>query len=55
MTDDEQERLIANLAASIAWVSPDRDDIVTRAVANFAQADQDFGRHLEAAIRKLRD
>jgi catalase len=54
MTQDEKERLIANLADSIASVSQDRDDIVKRAISNFAAADADFGMRLEEAVTSLR-
>ncbi|MEW2622539.1 catalase [Streptomyces sp. NPDC048106] len=52
MSEQERERLIANLAGSISQVS--RDDIVERAIGNFAAADADFGKRLEAAVRALR-
>jgi catalase len=52
MPDEEKERLVANLAAAIAPVS--REDIAERAIGNFAQADADFGKRLEAAVRALR-
>lgn len=42
----EQERLIENLAGFIARVS--RDDIAERAIGTFRQADEDFGKRLEA-------
>jgi catalase len=54
MTQDEKERLIANLADSIASVSLDHDDIVKRAIGNFAAADADFGTRLEEAVAVLR-
>jgi catalase len=52
MSEDEKERLINNLAGSIAGVS--RDDIAERAIDNFRQADGDFGKRLEAAVQALR-
>jgi catalase len=52
MSEDEQGRLIANLAGFIAKVS--RDDIAERAIDNFRQADEDFGKRLEAAVQALR-
>jgi catalase len=52
MSEDEKERLIANLAGFIAKVS--RDDIVERAIDNFRQADGDYGKRLEAAVQALR-
>ena len=52
MSDEEKERLINNLAASISQVS--RDDIVQRAIENFRKADEDYGKRLEAAVQALR-
>jgi catalase len=52
MSADEQERLIANLAGSIAQVS--REDIVERAIENFRRADEDYGKRLQAAVQALR-
>jgi catalase len=52
MSEDGKERLINNLAGSIAGVS--RDDIAERAIDNFRQADGDFGKRLEAAVQALR-
>jgi len=52
MTEEEKERLIANLAGAISQVS--REDIAERAIGNFAAADADFGKRLEAAVRTLR-
>lgn len=52
MSDDEKDRLITNLADSISAVS--RDDIAERAIANFAKADEDFGKRLSAAVADRR-
>jgi catalase len=52
MTEEEKERLVANLAGGISKVS--REDIVERAINNFRQADVDFGKRLEAAVQALR-
>jgi catalase len=52
LSDEEQERLVANLAGFIAKVS--RDDIADRAVNNFRQADADFGKRLDSAVQALR-
>jgi catalase len=54
MPQDAKDRLVTNLANAIAGVSADRDDIVDRAVGNFSQADADFGRRLELAVKELR-
>ncbi|MYR19553.1 catalase, partial [Streptomyces sp. SID6137] len=53
MSEQEKERLIANLAGAISQVS--REDIAERAIGNFAAADADFGKRLESAVRALRD
>ncbi|GAB3996833.1 hypothetical protein GCM10029992_18070 [Glycomyces albus] len=52
MSGDERDRLIANLSGFIAEVS--RDDIAERAVANFAKADEEFGKRLTEAVAALR-
>jgi catalase len=52
MPEAEKERSIANLAGLVAAVS--RDDITERAVGNFRQADEDYGKRLEAAVQALR-
>lgn len=52
MSENEKVRLIDNLAGFISQVS--RDDIAERAVGNFRQADEDFGKRLEAAVQALR-
>ena len=53
-TEEEKQRLIANLAGFIAKVSADREDIVERAIDNFRKADADYGQRLDAAVRELR-
>ncbi|MEH6379320.1 catalase [Streptomyces sp. KLMMK] len=52
MSEEEKERLIANLAGFIAKVT--RADIAERAINNFRQADADYGKRLEAAVQALR-
>ncbi|MFJ2830466.1 catalase [Streptomyces sp. NPDC087263] len=54
MPDDAKDRLVTNLATAISGVSAERDDIVDRAVGNFAHADGDLGRRLELAVKELR-
>ncbi|MFI1093673.1 catalase [Streptomyces sp. NPDC020917] len=54
MPPDEQERLVTNLAGSIAAVSADRDDIVERAVRNFRRADAGLGDLLATAVKQRR-
>ncbi|MBF9070235.1 catalase [Streptacidiphilus fuscans] len=52
MSKGEQDRLIANLAGSIASVT--RDDVVERVLPFFHAADADYGKRLEAAVKAIR-
>ncbi|WP_328469039.1 catalase [Streptomyces sp. NBC_00448] len=52
LDEDARTRLIDNLAGALAQVS--REDIVERAIANFRQADADYGKRLDAAVQALR-
>ncbi|MEW1860754.1 catalase [Streptomyces sp. NPDC088194] len=52
LDEDARTRLIGNLAGALAQVS--REDIVERAIANFRQADADYGKRLDAAVQALR-
>jgi len=52
MSEDERERLIANIAGSLAQVT--RLDIVERSVAHFRAADPDYGARVEAAVKDRR-
>lgn len=52
MSEEERERLIADLAGAVSQVS--REDIVERAIGNFRNADAGFGKRLEAAVQPLR-
>ncbi|WP_404816829.1 catalase [Streptomyces thermolineatus] len=52
MSEEEKGRLIDNLAGFIAKVS--REDIADRAINNFRQADAEYGKRLEEAVRALR-
>jgi catalase len=52
MDAGERERLIGNLAGSLARVS--RDDIALRSIAHFRQADPEYGARLEAAVKERR-
>lgn len=54
MRPEERQRLVANPADSLAGVSPDRPDIVERAVDNFRRADADLGDRLDAAVKRRR-
>jgi catalase len=52
MSEPEKQRLIANIAASLAQVS--REDIIERSVAHFRTADPEFGVRLTEALAKRR-
>ena len=52
MSADEKERLVGNIAASLAQVS--RDDIIERAIGHFGEADPDYGRRVEAEVKARR-
>ena len=52
MTDEEKQRLIANIAGSLAQVS--REDIIERSVANFRKADPNYGEQVSRAVAKRR-
>ena len=49
---DAKQRLVSNIAKSLSQVS--RDDIVERAVANFREADPDYGERVAALVKELR-
>lgn len=48
MSRDEQQRLVSNLAGSLAQVT--RADVRERSIHHFASADQDLGRELGTAV-----
>ena len=50
--DDAKERLVGNIARSLARVS--RDDIVERALGSFRNADPDYGARVDAKVKSLR-
>jgi catalase len=52
MPPDAQQRLVDNIAGSLAMVS--RHVIIERAVANFAAADPEYGLRVEARVKELR-
>ncbi|WNG45019.1 catalase [Archangium minus] len=52
MTEPERERLVANIAGSLSQVS--REDIITRSIAHFRNADEEYGARVAAAVHKLR-
>jgi catalase len=49
MTEDERDRLVARIGASLGQVS--RQDIVDRAIAHFRNADAEYGARVEAAVK----
>jgi len=52
MDSEEQRRLIANLAGSLAQVT--RPDVLERSIGHFASADRELGRRLREAVVKAR-
>jgi catalase len=50
--EDEQQRLVDNIAGSLAGVS--REDIIGRALSHFREADSSYGERVEAAVKELR-
>ena len=52
MPKDAQQRLVDNIAGSLAQVS--RDDIITRSIAHFAKADAEFGRRITEGVAARR-
>ncbi|WP_199552162.1 catalase [Streptomyces sp. N35] len=53
MSEEEKQRLVANIAGGLSQVS--RDDIIEKNIAHFAAADADYGKRVEEAVRALRD
>jgi catalase len=52
LPEDAKGRLVENIASGLAQVS--REDIVDRSIANFAQADPDYGSRIEVAVKARR-
>ena len=52
MSAGEQQRLVDNIAGSLAQVS--RDEIIARSIAHFRAADPSYGERVEAAVKALR-
>jgi catalase len=52
MRPEERERLVENLAASLAQVS--RDDVVLRSIEHFRRADAEYGERLAQAVASRR-
>ena len=53
MPEDAKVRLIANIAGSLSQVS--REDVIERAISNFAKADGEFGKRLRDAVDEKRE
>ena len=53
MTEEEKQRLIENIGASLSRVT--REDIVERSVAHFRTADRELGDRLARAVAKMRN
>ncbi len=49
---DAQQRLVDNIAGSLAQVS--HDDIISRSIGHFARADESFGQRITKAVADLR-
>ncbi|HNH83176.1 MAG TPA: catalase [Acidobacteriota bacterium] len=52
MSEEEKDRLIANLAGSLAQVQ--REDVIQRSISYFRKADADYGERLAQAVQALR-
>ncbi|MFD5426600.1 catalase [Streptomyces sp. NPDC127084] len=53
MSEEEKQRLVANIAGGLSQVS--RDDVVEKNLAHFHAADPDYGKRVEAAVHALRE
>jgi catalase len=52
MSEAERQRLVANIAVGLSQVT--REDVITRSVAHFRNADEEYGARVAAAVHKLR-
>jgi len=52
MGADERERLVRNIAGSLAQVA--HPEIVARSIAHFRNADPEYGARIEAAVKERR-
>ena len=52
MSEAERQRLVANIAGSLSQVT--REDVITRSVDHFRNADEEYGARVAAAVHKLR-
>ncbi|MEU0597847.1 catalase [Streptomyces sp. NPDC006393] len=53
MSEDEKQRLVANIAGGLSQVS--RNDVIEKNLAHFHAADPEYGRRVEEAVRALRE
>ena len=51
MSEDERERLVARISASLAAVR--REEVVRRSIGHFRNADPEYGARIEAAVKEL--
>jgi catalase len=52
MSEDERERLVANIAGSLAQVS--REDVIARSIEHFRKADAEYGARVAEAVAAKR-
>ena len=52
VSEDEKQRLVANIASGLSAVS--RPDIIARSIAHFRNADPDYGDRIAKAVAALR-
>ncbi len=52
MGEDERERLVSNIAGSLAQVT--KDDVIERSISYFAKADAELGKRLTPEVAKGR-
>jgi len=52
MSEEEKQRLVANIAASLSQVR--REDIIERSIGNFRKADPQYGDQVAKAVAKRR-
>ncbi|WP_338673913.1 catalase [Streptomyces sp. SCSIO 30461] len=53
MSEEEKQRLVANIAGGLSQVS--RDDVIEKNLAHFHAADADYGKRVEEAVHALRE
>ncbi len=52
MSEEEKQRLVANIAGGLSAVT--RDDVIERAVGHFCNADADYGQRIRRAVDALK-